>query len=189
MYGKFWFDGDFFVRNLDASLELRQYQSLSQSDWHWVEFFSFLDRTVLSLSSLGLFFFFLYQGSFSAFVFSMGKDFSINKELPRVNFVKCASRFLRRLCRPLRGISRRSAQQTFSVQWLLYSDDRFPNEFCFLFHWIRGTPALWTFEKVLRLPNTLLCAPCSLVAQNGLCCWTTRCLKALLPWNFPRDRV
>ena len=29
MYHKFWFDGDFFVRNLDASLELRQYQSLS----------------------------------------------------------------------------------------------------------------------------------------------------------------
>ena len=30
MYGKFWFDGDFFVQNLDASMELRQYQSLSQ---------------------------------------------------------------------------------------------------------------------------------------------------------------
>ena len=29
MYHKFWFDGDFFVRNLDASVELRQYQSLS----------------------------------------------------------------------------------------------------------------------------------------------------------------
>ena len=30
MYGKFWFDGEFFVRNLDASMKLRQYQSLSQ---------------------------------------------------------------------------------------------------------------------------------------------------------------
>ena len=30
MYGKFWFDSDFFVWNLDASVELRQYQSLSQ---------------------------------------------------------------------------------------------------------------------------------------------------------------
>ena len=29
MYDRFWFDGDFFVRNLDASTELRQYQSLS----------------------------------------------------------------------------------------------------------------------------------------------------------------
>ena len=29
MYGKFWFDSDFFVRNLDASLEL---QSLPQRD-------------------------------------------------------------------------------------------------------------------------------------------------------------
>ena len=26
----FWFDGDSFVRNLDASMELRQYQLLSQ---------------------------------------------------------------------------------------------------------------------------------------------------------------
>ena len=31
-----------------------------------------------------------YQGLPSAFYFSMSKDFSINKELPRVNFVKCA---------------------------------------------------------------------------------------------------
>ena len=30
MYGQFWFDGDFFVRNLDASVELRQYRSLQQ---------------------------------------------------------------------------------------------------------------------------------------------------------------
>ena len=78
-------------------------------------------------------------------------------------------------------------QQTFSVQWLLPPEDRFLNEFWFIFHWIRGTPVLWKFDKVLCLPNTFLCAPCSLVTRNGLCCWTTPCLKALLPWNFPRD--
>ena len=33
MYGKFWFDGDFFVRNLDPSVELRQYQSLLQRNF------------------------------------------------------------------------------------------------------------------------------------------------------------
>ena len=44
-------------------------------------FFSFLDRMVLFLSSLGLFFFLLFSSrSFSAFNFSMGKDFSISKE-------------------------------------------------------------------------------------------------------------
>ena len=61
MFGKFLFDGDFSVRNLDAGVELRHYKSSS------------------------------------AFDFSMNKDFSIfhipyilNKELPRVNSVKCA---------------------------------------------------------------------------------------------------
>ena len=44
-----------------------------------------------------------------------------------------------------------------------------------------------SFDKVLRLPNTFVCAPCSLVTPNGLCCWTIPCLKALPPWNFPRD--
>ena len=45
-----------------------------------------------------------------------------------------------------------------------------------------------SFDKVLRLPlNTFPCAPRSLVTQNGLYCWTIPCLKALLPWNFPRD--
>ena len=42
MDGNFWFDGDFFVRNLDASVELRYYQR---------DFF-------LILTSLSLFFFF-----------------------------------------------------------------------------------------------------------------------------------
>ena len=61
MFGKFLFDGDFSVRNLDVGVELRHYKSSS------------------------------------AFDFSMNKDFSIfhisyilNKELPRVNSVKCA---------------------------------------------------------------------------------------------------
>ena len=43
MYGKFWFDSDFVVRNLDASVELCQYQSLSQRN--------FLVRMVPFLSS------------------------------------------------------------------------------------------------------------------------------------------
>ena len=40
--GTFWLDGDFFVRNLDASVELRQYQSLSQRNLFLIltEFFS-----------------------------------------------------------------------------------------------------------------------------------------------------
>ena len=52
-------------------------------------FFSFLARVVLFLSSLGLYFFLFHQGLSSAFDFSMSKD-SVSKELPRVNFVKCA---------------------------------------------------------------------------------------------------
>ena len=75
----------------------------------------------------------------------------------------------------------------FWCKWLLHSEDNFLKEFWFLFHWIQILPALWKFDKVLHLPNTSLCAPCSLVTWNGLCCWTTPCLKALLPWNFPRD--
>ena len=61
MFGNFLFDGDFSVRNLDAGVALRHFKSSS------------------------------------AFDFSMNKDFSIfhipyilNKELPRVNSVKCA---------------------------------------------------------------------------------------------------
>ena len=50
----------------------------------------------LFLSSLGPFFspifsfFFFIAGLSSAFDFSRSKDFSISKELPHVNFVKCA---------------------------------------------------------------------------------------------------
>ena len=61
MYGKFWFDDDLLVRNMDASLELF------------------------------LFLFFFYQGLSSAFDFSMSKGFSVSKELRIVNFVKCAT--------------------------------------------------------------------------------------------------
>ena len=72
MYGKFWFDGDFFVRNLDASVELRQYQSLSQRN------------LFLFLTGFFILFLFFNQGLSSAL------DFSISTELPCVNFVKCA---------------------------------------------------------------------------------------------------
>ena len=58
------------------------------------EFFSFLYRMVLFLSTLGLFFIFsflfFYQGVFSALDFSVSKDFSTSKELLRVTFLKCA---------------------------------------------------------------------------------------------------
>ena len=44
MYGKFWFDGDLSDRNLDVSVELRQYQSLSPRKFfifltEWYSFF------------------------------------------------------------------------------------------------------------------------------------------------------
>ena len=42
------------------------------------------------LSQFGpVFYYFFFQGLSSAFDFSMSKDFSINKEFPCVNFVKC----------------------------------------------------------------------------------------------------
>ena len=52
-------------------------------------FFPSLDKTVLFLSSYGPFFFSFYQGLSSAFDFSMSKDLSISKELPRCK-QKCA---------------------------------------------------------------------------------------------------
>ena len=82
----------------------------------------------------------------------------------RFNIIYCQSKtvhrrftfprvaFLRRLCRPLLNISGRSARQTFSVQWLLHSVDRFLNEFWFLFHWIRGTLTLWKFWQSFTSP-------------------------------------
>ena len=86
MFGGFWFDGDFFVRNLGASVELRQYHSFSKRN-----FFPFLTEWYsFSLLWVCFFFKFFYQGLFSAFDFSMSKDFSISKELPRVNCAKCA---------------------------------------------------------------------------------------------------
>ena len=86
MFDKFRFDRDFFVRNLDASV----WSSANTSHFH-KGFFSFLDRMVLFLISLGLFFlwFFFFTGLSFTFDFSMSKDFPISKELPHVNFVKC----------------------------------------------------------------------------------------------------
>ena len=72
---KLWFNGDFFVQNLDASVELPQYLLLSQR-----KFFSFLERLILFLSFLSLLlFFFFNQRLSSAFGFSMSKGFSLNK--------------------------------------------------------------------------------------------------------------
>ena len=86
MFDKFRFDRDFFVWNLNASV----WSSANTSHFH-KGFFSFLDRMVLFLISLGLFFlwFFFFTGLSFTFDFSMSKDFPISKELPHVNFVKC----------------------------------------------------------------------------------------------------
>ena len=57
------------------------------------EFFLYSIEWYPFFLSLGLFFFvfvfFFFQGLSSAFDFSTSKDFSINKELPCVNFVNC----------------------------------------------------------------------------------------------------
>ena len=79
----FVFDGDFFVRNLDASVELRHCQSLSRR----IFFFSCQNGTLFLF--FGPVFFSFHQGLSSVFDFSMTKD-SVSKVLPRVNFVKCA---------------------------------------------------------------------------------------------------
>ena len=64
MYGKFWFDGDFFVQNLDASMELRQYQSLS---WGKFSFFSWQIGTLSFLTDW--YSFFLFWALFFFFFF------------------------------------------------------------------------------------------------------------------------
>ena len=83
--------------------------------------------------------------------------FYIEYPFPRVAF-------LRRLCRLSLDISGCSAQQPFSVQWLLHSVDRFLNEFWFVFHWIRGTPALLKFWQSLTSPQHI--SLCSLRPSN-----------------------
>ena len=55
MYSKFWFDGDSFVWNLDASVELRQHQSLSQK-----KFFLFLTECYFFFLLWAFFFFFYF---------------------------------------------------------------------------------------------------------------------------------
>ena len=57
MYGKVWLDGDFFVRNMDASVELRHYMSLLQR-----KFFFSLQNGTLSFffGPFFSFFFFFY---------------------------------------------------------------------------------------------------------------------------------
>ena len=98
MYGKFWFDGEFFVQNLDASMELRQYQSLSQgksSFFSWqigtlsflTDWYSFFLLWALFFFS---FFFFFSQTTLFRFWIYISKDFSLKKKLSRVSFVKCS---------------------------------------------------------------------------------------------------
>ena len=84
MYGKFWFHGDFFDRNLDTSWN----RSLSQRNF----FFSWQNGTLSFFFGPGFFF---YQGLVPPFDFSMSKDFSIGKDLPGVNFVECAGNIIK----------------------------------------------------------------------------------------------
>ena len=88
MYGKVWLDGDFFVRNMDASVELQHYKSHLQRIFFlfFTEWYSFF----LLWAFFFFFLFFFYQGVFSALDFSVSKDFSTSKELLRVTFLKCA---------------------------------------------------------------------------------------------------
>ena len=65
IYCKFWFDGDFFVQNQDTSVELHQYQSLSQ----------------------GNFFSLFYTEDFLPLLIFHEQRFFRKKEIPRVNFV------------------------------------------------------------------------------------------------------
>ena len=81
MYGKFWFDGDFFVQNLDASMELRQYQSLSQGK---SSFFSWQIGTISFLTDW--YSFFLLWAPFF-FFFSFFLSFT-NDFLPLLIFHK-----------------------------------------------------------------------------------------------------
>ena len=55
MYGKVWLDGDFFVRNMDASVELRHYMSLLQR-----KFFLFFTEWYSFFLLWAIFFFFLF---------------------------------------------------------------------------------------------------------------------------------
>ena len=77
--------------NHDTKFDLTPTWSFVSTSLFHKGFFSFLDRMLLFLSSYFLFFFsFYYQGISFAIDFPMSKDFSLSKELPRVNFVKCA---------------------------------------------------------------------------------------------------
>ena len=76
MCGKFRFDGDFYVGNLDANTELCQYWSLSRRNFflflaEWYSFF------LSSLVQISFSFFFFHQGLSSAFDFPMGKSFYV----------------------------------------------------------------------------------------------------------------
>ena len=75
MCGKFRFDGDFYVGNLDASTELCQFWSLSRRNFFLflAEWYSFFLSSLVQIS----FSFFFHQGLSSAFDFPMGKSFYV----------------------------------------------------------------------------------------------------------------
>ena len=79
MYVKFWFNGDFFVRNLDSGVELYQCHSLL----HRNSFFTlqngalsfFFKNFFVLLYFIYLFFCFFIKYLLPLLIFSMSKDF------------------------------------------------------------------------------------------------------------------
>ena len=92
MYSKFGFDGDFMgiVTSLFEIWTPAWAPPVPVTFTKGFFFFS-LQNYTLSFFLRPVFFFLIFsQGLSSAFDFSTSKDFSMNKELPRLNLVKCA---------------------------------------------------------------------------------------------------
>ena len=70
MYGKVWLDGDFFVRNMDASVELRHDMSLLQR-----KFFFSLQNGTLSFFFGPFFSFFFFKDFFPLLIFPLAEIF------------------------------------------------------------------------------------------------------------------
>ena len=87
MNDKFWLDGELFVRDLDAT-----WSSASADCFHQEFYFCPWQKVTLSVFFGPSFSFssLKEKKTFFCFWFSMSKDFSKRKELPRVNIVNCA---------------------------------------------------------------------------------------------------
>ena len=130
MNDKSWLDGELFVRDLDAT-----WSSVSAGCFHQEFYFCPWQNGTLSA-------FFGPSFSFSslkekrlsfAFDFSMSKDFSKRKELPRVNIVNCAiEKHAPRCAKTPPGSSPRCEMMTRSWVISFYIKIRFSKELgCF----------------------------------------------------------